>query len=52
MDPAHGELEAGPAGAGLGLALHLATLATSGHFDGSNRSATAISHDVMIGNFH
>ena len=31
VDPAHGELEAGPAGAGLGLALHLAALATSGH---------------------
>ena len=32
MDPADGELEPGPAGAGLGLAgLCLAALATSGH---------------------
>ena len=31
MDPADGELEAGPAGAGLGLALHLTALTTSGH---------------------
>ena len=34
MDPANGELEAGPAGAGLGLALHLASLTTSRHRDG------------------
>ena len=31
MDPAHGELEPRPAGPGLGLALHLAALATSRH---------------------
>ena len=31
VDPAHGELEPRPAGPRLGLALHLAALATSGH---------------------
>ena len=31
VDPAHGELEPRPAGPGLGLALHLAALATSRH---------------------